>query len=223
MDTPITFRSLREIRKRESSSPRLERLDPQFYSLVREYLARKQASGVDDSLRYARVTINDIINKRERKILDMAISAVRAGISPENLLPEEEPLFEAAVKALKEFRERLGTAYSSWNTTLPTQKEEPVVATRATVKEARETREKKLEKDTGPEKETELEEEEETTERDRDTPEEVSRRRIIITEPVQEFMAEDGEIYGPYEEGEEAEIPERAAAILVESGKAEYA
>ncbi|MFB6291860.1 MAG: hypothetical protein ABEI58_00535, partial [Candidatus Nanohaloarchaea archaeon] len=46
---------------------------------------------------------------------------------------------------------------------------------------------------------------------------------VEITSEVPEFMGTDLETYGPFEEGEEAEVPKENAEILINRGNAEKA
>lgn len=47
------------------------------------------------------------------------------------------------------------------------------------------------------------------------------RVAVVVTQEVPEFMGVDLNAYGPYEEGDEARVPEKNADVLVEQGKAE--
>ncbi len=52
-------------------------------------------------------------------------------------------------------------------------------------------------------------------------PEEKEYHAVKITSQVPEFLGTDLETYGPFEEGEEVEVPEENAEILVNRGSAE--
>lgn len=49
-----------------------------------------------------------------------------------------------------------------------------------------------------------------------------SYRRVEITSDVPEFIGTDLEVYGPFDEGDEARVPEGNAEIMVNRGNAEY-
>ena len=68
--------------------------------------------------------------------------------------------------------------------------------------------------------ENEVKEETEEDDEDSFDPEE-GYEIVEITSEVPEFMGTDLEAYGPFEEGEQAEIPEDNAEILVNRGNAE--
>lgn len=68
------------------------------------------------------------------------------------------------------------------------------------------------------EEEQEEIEEEDTVEEDDD---EGGYEKLEITSEVPEFMGTDLETYGPFEEGDEVEVPEENAEILVNRGSAE--
>lgn len=58
-------------------------------------------------------------------------------------------------------------------------------------------------------------------EEDRVEDEGESYEEVMITSDVPEFMGTDLESYGPFEDGEKAEVPEQNAEILVNRGNAE--
>ncbi|MFB1064875.1 hypothetical protein [Natrinema sp. H-ect4] len=50
---------------------------------------------------------------------------------------------------------------------------------------------------------------------------ETEYRKVRITSSVPEFRGTDLEVYGPFEEGDEAEVPKDNAEILENRGNAE--
>jgi len=110
----ISFEVIRKIQRSEQREVKLTKLPENFFSKVKEYLKSKKrvAARKSDEKAFIEVKnierlIEDIYNRRERKILNQALISVRTGIPPENLLPEEKEFFERIVELLKERRKKV--------------------------------------------------------------------------------------------------------------------
>lgn len=208
MATLLTVAYLRELQKKERDSRKLEKLHPDFYASVTEYVARKNNSGAQggvekSELESAMPVIKYILLRREQKILEAAILSVRSGIKPENLLAAEEAFFHAAcgiiagrkaeVDGILGMRLEKGAAGGGMEKSASPAQD----AAAPPEKEAVQMDEKKADVSS-------------------------SRVRINILREVPAFIAEDLLAHGPWSAGETAECPPKAAAILVENGFAEY-
>jgi DNA replication factor GINS len=106
----ITFELIRKIQREEQRVPKLTKLPEGFYNNVKAYLERKRGAG---NRRVALETsqverlVEDIFNRRERKVLNLALIAVRTNIPPENLTEEEKVFFEQIRAAVKIRRENI--------------------------------------------------------------------------------------------------------------------
>jgi DNA replication factor GINS len=107
----ISFEVIRNIQREEQASATLTKLPKNFYEKVGEYLRRKKAlqKKKEDrksfiEIRNVERLIEDIFNRRERKILNQALITVRTNIPPENLTEEEKEFFEKIVSFLKDRR-----------------------------------------------------------------------------------------------------------------------
>lgn len=106
----ITFELIRKIQREEQRVPKLTKIPPGFYESVKSYLDRKRNV---TNRRLALETKNierlveDIFNRRERKIFNLALIAARTNIPPENLTEEESVFFEQIVSAVKNRREQM--------------------------------------------------------------------------------------------------------------------
>ncbi len=120
----ITYESLYELLRRERYRPELQRLDTSFYSNALNYLKEKQAilnsqegkdsifagSEIDKTrvqLRNVQKILRDIYEKREEKIVRLAIFNSRNNASVQNesaLLPEEEGIFGSVKGVLSQYR-----------------------------------------------------------------------------------------------------------------------
>jgi DNA replication initiation complex subunit (GINS family) len=192
-DEALTFSDLRKIQKKEKRQDQLSELDDNFLLKASQYLDRKE--GVDDrEYKNARRVLDKIIGLRQDKIVKNAKISVKSDVksSKLNLLPREQEFF-------RDIKERFN-AYSD--------NIDEVVEKKAGDVQVPEPEPEPEIEETEPEEETEAELEE-------------GYEKVKIVSNVPEFMGTDLESYGPFEEGEETELPEENADILVNRGSAE--
>lgn len=113
VEETITFELIRKIQREEERIPKLTKLPENFYQNVDFYLnqKRKLAEREDRKtvleLRNIERLVEDIFNRRERKILNQVLISVRTKIPPENLTDEEKIFFDKVVNLTKERRENI--------------------------------------------------------------------------------------------------------------------
>jgi DNA replication factor GINS len=105
----ITFELIRRVQREEQRVPKLTKLPENFYQNVSSYLQQKRKLEEKDRKTALEVKnierlIEDIFNRRERKILNQALITARTNIPPENLTEEEKIFFDTLVKYIKERR-----------------------------------------------------------------------------------------------------------------------
>jgi DNA replication factor GINS len=108
----ITFELIRKIQREEERTPKLTKLPQNFYQNVNSYLDQKRKLGEKDrknalELKNVERLIEDIFNRRERKILNLCLISARTEIPPENLTEEEKVFFDDIVSLVKERRENI--------------------------------------------------------------------------------------------------------------------
>jgi DNA replication factor GINS len=108
----ITFELIRKIHREEQESPKLTKLPENFYENLALYLEQKRKISAENrkvalELKNVKALVEDIFNRRERKIINQAIIAARTKIPPENLTQEEKEFFEVLVKTIEERRKRV--------------------------------------------------------------------------------------------------------------------
>lgn len=124
-DIQITYDTLIDISRRERSKPELQKLESTFYQDILEYLKDKHTiledlrnredqfandasrQNTEDQITNARKLIRDIYERRERKIIEMALGKSRTGsevIDTSALLEEETRFFELCVKLFNKYR-----------------------------------------------------------------------------------------------------------------------
>lgn len=108
MAEPISFELIRKIQREEQRVPKLTKLPEDFYSSLSAYLDQKRKLKEDRrtalEMKNIELLLEDIFNRRERKILNFAIIAGRTGIPPENLSEEEREFFDKILASIKERR-----------------------------------------------------------------------------------------------------------------------
>lgn len=226
-DNVLTFSELRKTQKKENREEELTELGEKFLLRVSNYFdKKKQAEGESREYKNARRVLDKIISLREEKIVKEARLAVKTGSkSPGlNLLPEEQELFRELKTQFKSHRSRVDETVDSATTYV----EEKSPSEEVMESEGEEFDDEETEMDETDTAEDTVEEEnpgesEETendSEEDPHDPED-GYKIVKTTSDVPEFMGTDLEAYGPFDEGEEVEIPDDNAEILVNRGNAE--
>lgn len=106
----ITYETIFDILRKERSSEALQRLDDRFYSDIVSYIRGKQDSDDKELLLNVKKMLKDIYERREKKIVGLAIDRVKLGmegLNTANLLKEERGLFESLVAELIKSRKTI--------------------------------------------------------------------------------------------------------------------
>lgn len=115
----ITFEFIRKIHLSEKNSTTLTKLPENFFLSSINYLNKKKKTISNDDrkstleLRTIERLIEDIFNRRERKILNLAIISARTGLPPENLTEEEKTFYNSLLDLIKSRRETSLKIFSS--------------------------------------------------------------------------------------------------------------
>jgi DNA replication initiation complex subunit (GINS family) len=106
----ITYETLRKLEQEERQQSKLSRLPGNFLRDVSEYLEKKEAAagerGTQTEYKAKWQTFHNIMQMRERKIVNFTLSCARSGAIPEDMSPEERELFDGIVKDLLEFESK---------------------------------------------------------------------------------------------------------------------
>ncbi len=106
----ITFEIIRKVQREEQRLPKLTRLPENFFSAIAEYLDHKKGLAVSDDrksfleIKNVERLVEEIVNRRERKIINAAIINARSKITPENLTGEEKMFYNSLVVLIKDRR-----------------------------------------------------------------------------------------------------------------------
>jgi DNA replication initiation complex subunit (GINS family) len=197
-ESTITYQAIYDLVRKEKTNDALQKLEPETYSQLIKYLrvklqiyknakARKinpdELAKIKLQITSARKLIKELYERRERKILSMAINKSRTKsdiIDTSVLLPEEKLILEDTVKILDKYRK--GILLNLVNAKLPfskqDDKQEPAI----------------LPKD--------------------------DNQLIRFTDKVPKFLGTNLEIYGPFKEGDMANLPKILANVLIKRGRA---
>ncbi len=116
----ITYETIRRIEQDEKDYAKLSKLPTNFMLEAMDYLEKKQSiAGEKDKeweLKSADQRIQSISQMREKKIANFALYYIRSGSVPENMMPEEQELFDSIVRSLQEFESKRKRAMSGQKT-----------------------------------------------------------------------------------------------------------
>ncbi|MCK5593723.1 MAG: DNA replication complex GINS family protein [Candidatus Aenigmarchaeota archaeon] len=213
----LTFRFLRELQKQERTTKELEKLDTDFYKQVASYMEKKMGLDLKDNADFAskrdldhtKIIIKDILNRRERKVINLAMLNARGNILPQNILPEEKELFEKITTGVKKYRSTLEFIfYDDHDENNTTEKKE-------TIKDNTTEQQPKKENIDTDDSNKDTDKNDDKQQQDTDT------IKITILDNVPQFMAADGKSYGPFKKDDIVDIPTTAATLLIKIKKAE--
>lgn len=214
MDIHITYETLFDLLRKERSLEELQHLDIKFWKYVIDYLSEREAfyektSTIEQEktriqLNNIKRIIKEIYEHRERKIVNVAVNVVRSDntqfVDTKNMLGEEKILFDETVAMLKRYKREV--LLQVFNKTLPVISPQSYIVQEEPEEDTPTTRVEEPEEDT-------------PVQQDDDS------MKIRFTSSVPKFLGKKGEIYGPYEAGENATLPTIIAQILLKKGKAE--
>lgn len=106
----LTYETLRKIANDEKLSNKLTNLPPNFLKDVSAYLTKKSqvketkedAWELDSAIQ----TLQELFERRERKIVNLALDSTRTGAIPEALTAEEKTFFNGLVNVINEFKSK---------------------------------------------------------------------------------------------------------------------
>ncbi|MBT3814253.1 DNA replication complex GINS family protein [Candidatus Woesearchaeota archaeon] len=251
-DIKITLETLYDILRNEKKKEELQTLEETFFADVVSYLKEKKmfldlkkddddpfASGEKDKLEYEirsiKRILKEIYEKREKKILDIALNKSRTGseiIDAGSMLKEEKDFYKKVLDILdlhrkgiilNLFQGKLPQLFDSEVKESPADqkltdvKVEVEKTSGPTVETSKVTSSNATEETTGSEDATETTENpEETTSKI-----EIELMKIKMVKPMPSFVWKDMKVYGPYEIGDEVEIFPEVAELMVRKGRAE--
>jgi len=220
-EVAITYETLYELLRLEKSREELQTLDHGFLLDVLNYLRDKQKI-LDDAERKQdmfslderektqvqlvniRKIIRELYERREKKILDMALNRSRTKsnlIDTSTLLVHERYLFDSIVSVLDGYRGSVLHNILSMREPALTidQPTSPIIATPALAPEPQAVAQSLS-----------------------DTPPlpPAAFKYVKFTQPVEQFVGKELELYGPFQPEQKEQLPADIADILIEKGSA---
>lgn len=226
----ITYETLFDLLRTEKGRPELQQLPEDFYGQLVAYLRKKEADvaaaggpasgGAQKALvqyRNVQKILRELHERRERKIIEMALNRARAEsniIDTAPLLREEQEFYARCAELFSEHRKALLASVLAGEAPAGTRIPEPPAG--AAPAEAAAT-------ESGPAKE---EAAVDGGDREMASPEAVAALdscRVRFLAEVPRFLGLKGEVNGPFAPGDTAELPGKIAAVLLKKRRAEMA
>lgn len=113
----ITYETIRNAHRAEKEEE-LQKLPVSFFESVRSWFSHKEKLKDTTSLlevENAKKLLEDIINRRERKIVMSALRTVRGEMPPSSLTDEERKFFDQVVNILKTFRNEVNDKFRNFD------------------------------------------------------------------------------------------------------------
>jgi DNA replication initiation complex subunit (GINS family) len=246
----ITLETLYDLLRNEKKREDLQKLDSSIYVDIVNYFKEKVSflekrksdkdlfsSGEVDKMEYElrsiRRILKELYEKREKKIIDIAMNKSRTGseiIDTSSMLPEEKEFYLRTLANLDEFRR--GILFNIFKGEIPeiagltVQRKladvgiEAYEDTPSPVNTSSTTQNKLAESTPEPQKPLEVTPESLKTAEPPAPPPEVKRTKIKFTQPVPSFVWKDMKVYGPFSVGDETEIFMEVAELIVRKGRA---
>jgi len=214
VDVVITYETLFDLLRKEKSQAELQELPEDFYGQVVAYLRQKEAdvkaaggpAKAQKALiqeRNAKKILRELHERRERKIIEMAINRARSEsniIDTNPLLREEQGFYAQCAELFLSYKRRLLATVLEGGlpegTTLPAAQETPVVPDTATPSPASDSVHA-----------VDVSQQEACT--------------VRFLSAVPRFLGLHGEVHGPFEPGQTAVLPGKIAALLLKKRRAE--
>lgn len=226
----FTYETLYEVLHREKNKEEPQELDEKFYQNALTYLKEKQhlydetlkkddlfsaneRDALQTQIKNIRKLLKDFYSKREKKIVDMSLNAVKINkniIDVSNLLIFEKELYEKITNMLENFRKNV--LLNLLMLRQPSSEE---------IKTENLAGEKTIENEKRPKEKTEDLEGGKTEEMKEELKTDTQIKTVKFKEKVEQFVGKNLELYGPFSENKEAKLPAEIANILIKQEKAE--
>lgn len=237
----ITYETFRKFQRKERESENLQELPEDFFKSCAEWIKRKARAYeetkdlmIQREIENVLGIIKDILDRRERKLLLLAMHTVRSNVVPKNLHPYEEECFDKVVESLRGMRERILKVIKGESEETEEKEEGQKASSTEKPPEKKEEPEKKeveakeikdfVEEGSAPENE-------EGEEAGAEVKEEGNEPKIVeppgcklvkILSEVPKFLGVDGREYGPFKPNDIVTLEKEVAEILVKGNKAEF-
>ncbi len=187
----ITYETIRNAHRAEKDEE-LQKLPEGFFESVRNWFKHKEKMKDTTSLlevENAKKLLEDIINRRQKKIVLSALSTVRGQLPPSNLTDEERKFFDDIVNSLKSFKNNMEERFRSYEEIV----EEKVEEAKKSIEDLK-PKEEKIEKPVIKPN---------------------GKLLVKILTDLPRFVGSDMQAYGPLKTGDVITLPEEIGKLLV--------
>jgi DNA replication initiation complex subunit (GINS family) len=186
----ITYETIRSAHRTEKQEE-LQKLPEGFFKSVRNWFKHKEKMKDTTSLlevENAKKLLEDIINRRQKKVVLSALRTVRGDLPPTNLNDDERKFFDQLVSILKDFRKNINEKFRSYEDIVEEKIEEAKKSVE--VLKPKEVIEQKLIKPNG-------------------------KLMVKILSDLPRFVSSNLESYGPLKAGDVITLPEGIGKLLI--------
>jgi DNA replication initiation complex subunit (GINS family) len=204
MTSLITYETIRAAHRAEKSE-QLQKLPEGFFSAVRAWFEYKQSKRDSISLLEidnAKRLLDDLVNRRQRKVVISALHTIRGDMPPEGLAEDEQKFFDSIVLMFRGFRQDMKERLMSYDAVA----EEKIQEVRQTLAELKK-----------PEKLEEAWQHPEKVAAEKP----LNNNNVKILSDLPAFVGPDNMSYGPFKPGDAAHLPDEIAKKLAGSGALE--
>lgn len=192
----ITYETIRNAHRAEKEEE-LQKLPEGFFESVRSWFKHKENMKDTTSLlevENAKKLLDDIINRRQKKIVLSALRTIRGELPPTTLSDEERKFFDEVVNSLKSFKNEINERFKGYDTIV----EEKIEDAKKTVEELKPEEEIKniFVKPDG-------------------------KLLVKALKDLPEFVGSDLKNYGPLKTGDVITLPEEIGNLLISRKVAE--
>ncbi len=107
----ITYDTIRKAHRAEKQEIALQKLPESFFLAVRGWLDHKQGTQKGTAslleIENAKRLLDDLLNRREKKLVIAALHTIRGDVPPTNMTLDEEKFFDSLVNMLRKTRQDL--------------------------------------------------------------------------------------------------------------------
>lgn len=205
----ITYDIIRKVHRIEKYEIALQKIPDNFFVLVRNWLDRKQTMQKGAAylleMENAKKLLEDLINRRQKKLVISALHTVRGDMPPKNMAPEEEKFFDNLVNIMRRFRQDLQEQMFGYDSII----EEKLESAKMLIQEI------KMDKN---ENKSALEKKDEIAAKEPEDKEKEQNNGTIkleITADMPSFVDSEMKSYGPFKAGAIVQVPKDIAQILL--------
>lgn len=236
----ITLETLYDLFRNEKKREDLQKLEGSFFLDLAAYVREKKmmieqhkgrddvfSTGEKEKLDYELRSINRILKelyeKREKKIIDIALNKSRTSsdiIDTSSMLLEEKEFYEKVLGVLDTYRR--GVLYNLTRGELPDINESKTMNSYSYAHYTKDNSDNKKNTDYGDNDDSDdVESKKETSTDIEENKSEEEITKIRFKRPVPRFVWKGGKTFGPFDPNEEMEFPAQIAELLIRKDRAE--